>query len=239
MPSLLKPARFLHRLLLSIALIPSFLLPATAQSRTDSEFWPVVAAKFQVHGAWRANVDAGLKKGEESEYQQFNGGIGFGRQIKPILRSHIRNMDKDKEHLFVLNAAYERLQTFQSGTRNNENRLSVYGLTSRRVSSRILLSDQNKIEFRWRQSGFSARYRNEPKILFDVLIRQFHFSPYGSAEFFYDGASGSWSREQYSAGVEWPLGHRTGVETYYLRQVNNGTPQNLNVAGLSLNFNFR
>jgi len=46
----------------------------------------------------------------------------------------------------------------------------------------------------------------------------FRFTPYTSAEAFYDGAKDSWDQEQYTAGVQWPYERRLMLETYYLRQ---------------------
>ena len=68
----------------------------------------------------------------------------------------------------------------------------------------------------------------------------FRFTPYTSAEAFYDGAIHSWSQEQYTAGMQWPRRRRLMLQTYYLRQ-NCGTcsPPHLNVAGLTLNLYFR
>jgi Protein of unknown function (DUF2490) len=220
---------------LSILAAPGFV---AAQSQTESEFWPTVNARFELPHKWRALASAGLKKGEENQYQQLNAGAGIARQFRPILRPHTKNADLDKEHTFVVGAGYERLQVFQSGTESNENRLTLQAMSAFRPTSQLYLSDRNRVECRWRGSGYSTRYRNNAQALYDVTIRGFHFSPYGSAEFFYDGASGEWSREQYTGGVEWTLPRKLTVQTYYLRQNNATNPKHLNVAGLTLNMNF-
>jgi hypothetical protein len=227
------------RLIVLMCIVSTLRASAFAQSQTVSEFWPTVNAKFQLPHKWRALAFAGLKKGEENQYQQLNAGLGFGRQLKPILKLHPKNIDLDKENTFVLGGGYERLQTFQSGTRSNENRLAIQATLGFRPLSRLLLSDRNRVEFRWRDSGYSTRYRNNAQILYDIMFRGFHFSPYGSAEFFYDGAKGEWSREQYTAGIEWPLGRTVLLQTYYLRQNDTSTPRHLNVTGLTLNMNFK
>jgi Protein of unknown function (DUF2490) len=219
-----------------ILTIPTSVL---AQTQTTSEFWPTLNAKFQMPHKWRALAFAGLKKGEENRYQQLNAGLGFGRQLKLIRKPHPENVDSDKEHTFVLAGGYERLQTLESGMPKNENRLVLQATSGFRPLSRLLLSDRNRIEFRWQDSGYSTRYRNNAQVLYDVIVREFHFSPYGSAEFFYDGAKGEWSREQYTAGIEWQLVHKLSVQTYYLRQNNTSNPKHLDVGGLTLNLNFR
>ncbi len=231
--------RILLAVLVCISLILAIPTPVVAQTQTTSEFWPTLNAKFRLHDKWRALAFAGLKKGEENEYQQLNAGFGVGRQLKLIRKPHPENADTDKEHTFVLGGGYERLQTFQSGTMSNENRMALQATSGFRPLSRLLLSDRNRIEFRWTDSGYSTRYRNNMQALYDVIIHEFHFSPYGSAEFFYDGAKGEWSREQYTAGIEWPIGHKMTLQTYYLRQNNVSNPEHLNVGGLTLNLNFK
>jgi hypothetical protein len=236
-----KPIASLIRLIMLVCFASILATPKDvfAQSQTVSEFWPTVNARFQLPHKWRALAFVGLKKGEENEHQQLNGGLGLARQLRPILKPHPENNDPDKEHTFVLGGGYERLQVYQSGTTSNENRVvlqAVYGL---RPLSRLLVSDRNRVELRWRDSGYSARYRNNAQMLYDILVRGFHFSPYGSAEFFYDGGKGEWSREQYTAGLELPVGRIVSLQTYYLRQNDTSEPQHLNVAGLTLNMNFK
>ena len=196
-------------------------------------------AQLKLPHRWVALGFAGLKKGEENEYQQLNAGLGFGYHLKPIKKPHPTNIDSDKEYTFAFSGGYERLQVFQSGTKSDENRLVLQAKAGFRPGSRLYLSDRNRIEFRWRYSGYSTRYRNNVQALYDIIVREFHFSPYGSAEFFYDGSKDDWSREQYMAGIEWPLTHSLMLQTYYLRQNNSSEPDHINVGGLTLNLSFK
>ena len=65
---------------------------------------------------------------------------------------------------------------------------------------------------------YSTRFRNRLTVERDLLVRNFRFTPYASAEFFYDFASGQWDEQQYEAGIQWPYRRIFMVETYYLFQ---------------------
>jgi len=222
--------------LLLIMLMGSF---ASAQSNTVGEFWPAVDAHVEFTDNWRLLAFVGLKKGEEFAYQQLNAGVGFGYQWKTISKPHLLNIDPDKEHIFVFGGGYERLQTLQSGNPSNENRLVLQGTVGYRLSSRFFVSDRNRVEFRWVNGTYSTRYRNMLFGLYDFKIHEFRFSPYASAEAFYNGAVGSWNEEQYAAGIEWPYKRLLMLQTYYLRQnCTTCNPAHLNVGGLTLNLFF-
>jgi len=212
---------------------------ASAQSNTVGEFWPAVDAHVEFTDNWRLLAFVGLKKGEEFAYQQLNAGVGFGYQWKTISKPHLLNIDPDKEHIFVFGGGYERLQTLQSGNPSNENRLVLQGTVGYRLSSRFFVSDRNRVEFRWVNGTYSTRYRNMLFGLYDFKIHEFRFSPYASAEAFYNGAVGSWNEEQYAAGIEWPYKRLLMLQTYYLRQnCTTCNPAHLNVGGLTLNLFF-
>jgi hypothetical protein len=235
----MKATMAVKEVVFSLVLTAIFSLPASGQSETTGEFWPAVDAHIQLPDHWRALVFAGLKKGEEFPYQQLNAGVGLGYQLKKISKPHPEEVNPDKEHYFLFGGGYERLQTFQSGKTSYENRLALQGTASFRPASRILLSDRNRVEFRWVNGTYSTRYRNQLYGEYDITIHKFRFNPYASAEVFYNGAVGSWNEEQYTAGIEWLCKHFLSIQTYYLRQnCTTCNPEHLNVGGLTLNLFF-
>ena len=48
-----------------------------------------------------------------------------------------------------------------------------------------------------------------------LLSNGLRFSPYGSAELFYNGSKRSRNEEWYTAGIEWPYKRRLMLDTYY------------------------
>jgi hypothetical protein len=67
------------------------------------------------------------------------------------------------------------------------------------------------------------------------LISEFRFTPYASAEFFYDITKASWNEERYSAGLQFPYRDILRADVYYLRQdCPTCSPEHLNVLGLTV-----
>ena len=233
-----------HSVLAQVATLMLLIaMGATASAQdsdnTVSEFWPELDAKVQLPDNWRLEGFVGLKKGEDFPYQQLYAGVGLGYQRKRINRPHPENIDPDKEHTFVFGGGYERLQTVSSRTTSYENRMVLQVVAGFRPASRLLLSDRNRVEFRWVNGVYSTRYRNLVQGEYDLKIHEFRFSPYASAEFFYSSTTSSWNQEWYTAGIEWPYKRILMVQTYYLRQnCTNCNPANLNVGGLTLSFFF-
>ena len=156
--------------------------------------------------------------------------------MKPILTPHRVNADSDKEHFVVLGAGYEHLETIQSGSDKSENRILLDATPRVRPTGRLLLSDRSQFEFRWVNGDYSTRYRNKVGADVDADIGSFSFTPYASAEFFYDVTKGAWNEEQYAAGIHLPWRKVLMLDLYYLRQNQpSGSPPRLNVFGLTLN----
>lgn len=231
------------RIFLELSLVTIFCSGAAGQSQTpttETEFWPEVDAHVELPSHFRVLAFGGLEQGVGFPYQQWYLAAGLGYQFKPILKSHLENIDPDKEHHFVVGGGYEFLRTIQSGKTKDEGRLVLEGEPGFRSPAGFLVRDRNRVEFRWVNGVYSTRYRNRLTVERDFLLHGFRFAPYGGAEVFYDGAENSWNEEWYTAGVQWPYKHLLMLDTYYLR-LNCPTcnPANVNVAGVTLNFYFK
>ena len=98
----------------------------------------------------------------------------------------------------------------------------------------LLVSDRNRVEFRWVSGEYSTRYRNRLTVERDFLIGELHVAPYASAEVFYEGAK-HWYEEQYAAGLQLPYRRSFKFSAYYLRQnCTTCSPAHLNVVGMTV-----
>lgn len=61
----------------------------------------------------------------EFPFKQWYGAVGVGYQFKPILRSHLTNIDPDKEDYIVFGTGYDYLRTTDSGKVSDEDRLTI------------------------------------------------------------------------------------------------------------------
>ena len=208
-------------------------------SSTEAEIWPEGDVHIQMPSHLRVLAFTGLEQGIGFPFQQWYSAAALGYQFKPILREHLLNIDPDKEHYLVFGGGYEFLRTAQSGAVHHEDRITIDGTPGFRVSSRILLRDRNWLELRWIDGTYSTTYRNQLSVERDFLVHGFRFTPYGSAEVFYDGPKHSWDQEWYTGGVQLPSMRRFMFETYYRREhCNTCTPVNWNAVGMTLNIYF-
>jgi hypothetical protein len=234
---------FFLRILLVLSLSAVFCTRGLGQSQasdTETEFWGEADAHVQISPKMRVIAFGGLEQGVGFDYQQWYSAAGLGYQFKPILKSHLENIDPDKEHYLVVAGGYEFLQTKQTGKTKDESRVIVEAIPGFRPPGGFLVRDTNRVEFRWVNGVYSTRYRNKLDVERDFVTHGFRFTPYGSAEVYYDGATNSWNQENYAAGVQWPFKRLLMLDTYYqLQKCPTCKPPNANVAGVTFNVYFR
>ncbi len=232
--------KYLFRMFLGLSLVTILVSGAGAQSQTETEVWPEADAHLQLKSNLRVLSLAGLEEAVGYPFQQWYVATGLGYQFKPILRDHLLNIDPDKEHYLVLGGGYEFLRTTtRSGHISDENRITLDGTPGFRLPAGFLVRDRNWLELRWIDGKYSTTYRNEATVERDCLVHGFRFTPYGSAEAFYDSPKHSWDQEWYTGGIQWPYKRVFMLNTYYRRE-NCPTckPAYWNAGGVSLNFFF-
>ena len=206
---------------------------------TETEIWPEVDAHIQLPSHLRVLTFFGLEQGIGFPFQQWYTAAALGYQFKPILRKHIVNIDPDKEHYFLFGGGYEFLRTVQSGDVHHENRITIDSTPGFLLPPGILVRDRSWLELRWMDGNYSTTYRNMLTVERPFLVHGFRFSPYASAEVFYDSPKHSWDQEWYTGGIQWPYKRLLMLETYYRREnCDTCTPTNWNAAGMTLNFYF-
>jgi hypothetical protein len=210
-------------------------VPATGgQVWSTGNLWITLPARLRVLASGELNA------GTNYSYQQWIAGAGIGYRWKRINTvGHLVNINADKESRVTAGAGYEYLWTDQGGATSGEDRI-VVDLTPRfRPQRRLLLDFRNRAEFRWVNGVSSVRYRGRVTVERDIPVNNFRVTPYLSAEFFYNFASGLWDEQQYAVGVELPYRRNFMVQAYYLFQHGSGTPENVNVLGITVNFFLR
>ena len=208
-------------------------------SNTDTQAWPEVDFHIQMTSNLRILTLTGTEQGIGFPFQQWYTVAALGYQFKPILREHLLNIDPDKERYFLFGSGYEFLHTTNLGKQTDENRFTLDGTFGFRPTARFLVRDRSWIEFRWIDGVYSTTYRNMLTVERDFLVRGFRFTPYGSAEVFYDSPKHSWDQEWYTGGIDWPYKRLFMIDTYYKREhCDTCNPTNWNVGGVTLNLYF-
>jgi hypothetical protein len=96
------------------------------------------------------------------------------------------------------------------------------------------------VEFRFRTSGYSWRYRNRLKIERDWRIASIPFTSYAHVESFYDSRFGDWHQFEFEGGLVFPAGKYLAFEPYYARQIARSVePQYVNGLGLTVDVYLR
>ncbi|MBV9500574.1 MAG: DUF2490 domain-containing protein [Acidobacteriaceae bacterium] len=218
-----------------IVILSSRAMAQSPPSGTESQIWPEVDAHLEFRDQLRVLAFSGVQQGVGFPYQQWFAAAGLGYQFKRIPR--IEKIDPDKEHYLVLGGGYEFLRTIQSGKVTEEDRVIIDLTFSYHLPADLLVRDRNWIELRWVNGTYSTTYRNMVFVEHGFLVHGIHFTPYGSAEIFYNGDKHSWNQEWYTAGIQWPYKHSFMLDMYYRREnCPSCVPANWNVAGLTLNF---
>ena len=212
--------------------------PALAQdASTVREFWPELSVRYQWPSSLSQAAYTQIQNEEGYPTRQWNIGTDLSYQAKRISRPHLVNIDPSKEHAYVIGVGYEYLDTQGSASPKYENRLKAEATGRHRPSGALLIEDRNRFEFRWVNGAYSSRYRNRLRVEVDVRHNAFRYTPYLSAEVFYDWSKDSWNEAQYSIGIQWPYRRTWVLDTYYLRQnCTTCDTEHLNVAGVSLKF---
>jgi hypothetical protein len=225
-------------LILATILCTGTVAPASAQS-TENEAWPEGDAHIQFPSHLRVLAFTGLEQAVGYPFQQWYAAAALGYQFKPILAPHWENIDPDKEHYLLFGGGYEFLRTSQSGDVKHENRITIDATLTFRVTPRYLVRDRNWTELRWIDGNYSTTYRNMLVLERDFRAHGVRFTPYGTAEVFYDSPKRSWDQEWYTAGVQFPYKRSFMLETYYRREhCATCTPENWNAGGITFHFFF-
>jgi len=86
------------------------------------------------------------------------------------------------------------------------------------LALKVIAEYRTREEFRWLNSGFSVRLRERLKVRRDFTIGDYAFTPYASAEVFFDTRYGTFNRYRLTLGVTLPITRQLSIEPYLVRQ---------------------
>jgi hypothetical protein len=214
---------------------------ACAQSPdTGWETRPKLIADIELLPRTRIQAWGELQHGVDFSFQRWRTGFLINRRMKPISKAHRQDIDAEKEHHLVFGAGYEYLHTIQNGSLKIENRILTQITPNYLAPGDILITDRNRVEFRWVNGAYDVRYRNKLVVQHDFEFHNFRFAPYASGELYYDRNHQSWNQNQYGGGIQFPYKKLLMVDAYLLHQnCTSCSPPSINMVGLTLNLYFR
>jgi hypothetical protein len=197
--------------------LASILVVAAQDHHVARQFDPGVTVDIDA-GRFRFDVYTGREKSEELEAGDSKLGAGISFRVKPLFKSFIDALDTDKKHVLVIRLGYEYSQANENQAHSGTHSVRAEGTIRWGFPKKVLVSDRSRFELRWVDGDPSFRYRN--RLLLERPFRMFKrkFTPYGSAEAYWDSRFRTWNKFRYTGGVEVPLLWRSTIDLSYTRE---------------------
>lgn len=212
--------------------------PARAQEDTRNEFWPEVDVYAGLNDWSRLYLLATLTRAEEVDYREASVGAHVDFFLKPVLRPWLRDTaDVHRRRFFSFRLGYRYAQALGKDADSYREHRPILEATGRYyLPGRFVVLNRSRLDLRWVNGEYSWRYRNRSRIEREVPAWSGALNPYVMVEFYYDSRHDAWIRERYFAGLEWPIGKRSVLDTYYVRQDDSrSSPAHVNAFGVALN----
>ena len=193
------------RTITSLFLAAAAASASSARAEDSNEFWPEAQIHywFDEHKS-RAILMGSLSRNRDSNATyQAEQGLTFEHQFADYFLGRI---------------GYRHGASTEGGT-YNENRLLLEQTFRLYLPSKVIVDARTREDFRWLDSGFSVRLRERLQVQRDVTIDNYTFTPYTSAEVFFDTRYGQFARYRLTLGVTFPIVKHISVEPYLVRQV--------------------
>ena len=145
------------------------------------------------------------------------------------------DLDDAKARVLVLAVGYRYVPEANGAPATN--RIEPVATLQFPFTRRLALSDRNRFDLDWKSHEFTWRYRNKFQVEGPIKVRSYHFSPFASAELFYQSSYGKVSDTAIYAGCTFPIRKHLQLEPYYEHQNETGKRPNnqLDQLGIILN----
>ncbi|MGD9883673.1 MAG: DUF2490 domain-containing protein [Reyranella sp.] len=207
--------------LLALIVVPSLLAGAAAQGGEAHEFWP----ELQFH-YWfderRSRAIFLLSNGRDRD-----DGTGYQSEAGLTVEHHFTETIWGRIGYRHANAT--------DGGPFIENRLLTEQIFRIPLDWGVSADLRLRQDFRWLDNGFFVRLRERLQVQRDFTIGTYRFTPYASAEVYFDTRYNQMSRYRLIVGVTLPIYDHFSIEPYLVRQVDNaGSFTITNAFGLTL-----
>jgi len=205
---------------------------------TRGDFWPEVDAFVGLNDKSRLFLSAAFSHNRQESYTDLTFGAHVDFFLKPISRPWLRGTpDVEKRRYLFFRIGYRYGQGLgDDADAYREHRVVLEATARAHLPGRLVALNRSRVDLRDLQGEGSWRYRNRTRLEREFPAWSRSLTTYAMAEFFYDSRHDAWSRKRYFAGVEWPLGRTSVLDTYYCRQDDSHpSPAHVNAIGLALN----
>jgi hypothetical protein len=228
-----------------IALVCLFVFAGSAsgaESDSATEAWPEFNLYLNLNDKSRLFLlYSATRKENLGTYADGQSGIYFDYwALPPLRRDSHKHADASRSKLLLMRAGYLFSRPLNGSEAATEHMVTFEANARALLPASLLLSDRNRVDFRWVNGELKRRYRNRLKLEKTFRTGRFEFTPYGHGEVFYGVEQSKFTRLRYAAGMEWAITSRIVFEAYYLRQNDwTGAPKFVNAIGTALQFYLR
>lgn len=228
-------------LLVSVIFLGSFCAFVRGQvPDTVTEVDPGVSIGVELNKKVRLDFSSGREKSDELSSSKWKVASGVSFRVKPLFEPFKDHNDSDKHHFLVLGAAYEYSRASESGETSIEHKVMLDATVRYAFPKKLLASDRSRLEFRWVNGDYRFRYRNRLMAEHPLSVRKYQFTPFLSAEAYWDQRYSQWNKYEFSGGVQLPLIRRMSVDIYYTRaRCLTCSNPHTNIFGTTLNIFFK
>lgn len=194
--------------------------PAEADE-TRAEFWP------------EAQLHLGL---DPQTKIILLGNISRSRETRSNLEGQLGiNVDYRFDDMFSVRAGYRFATSLVRDDPYTEHRFLFEQTFRFQLPWSLLLSLRTREDLRFIDGKFSARFRERATIERNVEIGGYTFTPYGSAEAFYDTRYDTFSRYRFALGAVFPVNKNISLDASVVRQTDlKSSTRHVNAVGLTL-----
>jgi hypothetical protein len=183
-----------------------------------SEFDPSVWVLVELNEHTRLDLYTGRERSEELDSSKGKVGVGVSVRVRPIFNLFDED-DPDKKYTLVLGTVFEHSKTSEAGESRTENKIALdaWGRWAFK-KPKILVTNRNRLEFRWVNGDYHLRYRNWLFAERPIRINKYKVSPFVGAEPFWDQRYQKWNLFRFMGGVRLPVWRRTYMDVFYVRE---------------------
>jgi len=183
-----------------------------------SEFDPSVWVLLELNKHSRLDFYTGRERSQELDSSKWKVGVGASIRVRPLFNLFDED-DPDKKYTLVLGTVFEHSKTSEGTETRIEDKvaLDAWGRWAFK-KPKILITDRNRLEFRWVNGDYHIRYRNWLFAERPVKINKFKVSPFVGTEPFWDQRYQKWNLFRFMGGVRVPVWRRTFMDVFYVRE---------------------